>query len=77
MQCADPAKVKKGGLPMSTVKEIEAAISKLSPAELEELRGWLEKFFQSHESSRLAGAGHLPKPMATSRRKCLTAHDWH
>jgi hypothetical protein len=30
---------------MSTVKEIEAAIPKLSPAEVEELRAWLENYF--------------------------------
>ena len=36
---------------VSTVKEIEAAIPKLSPAELEELRLWLEDFFQTGRSS--------------------------
>jgi hypothetical protein len=35
---------------MSTVKEIEAAIPNLSPPELEELRAWLEKFFQDRGS---------------------------
>src|SRR5436309_5382 len=36
---------------MSTVKEIEAAIPKLSPAELEELRAWLEKYFQASQKT--------------------------
>ena len=37
---------------MSTVKEIEAAIPDLSPAELEELRAWLENYFQNrHQRS--------------------------
>jgi hypothetical protein len=36
---------------MSTVKEIEAAIPKLSPAELEELRAWLENFFQKRQNA--------------------------
>ena len=31
---------------MSTVKEIEAAIPKLSRAEIEELRGWIENFLE-------------------------------
>ena len=34
---------------MSTVREIEAAIPKLSPAELDELRAWLEEFFGNRE----------------------------
>lgn len=34
---------------MSTVKEIEAAIPKLSLAELEELRAWLENYFQGRQ----------------------------
>jgi hypothetical protein len=37
---------------MSTVKEIEAAIPKLSPAELEEFRVWLEDYFQSSAKSQ-------------------------
>lgn len=36
---------------MSTVNEIEAAIPKLSPAELEQLCAWLEEFFRSRESA--------------------------
>ena len=36
---------------MSTVKEIEAAIPKLSPAELEELRAWLEHFVQTRQNA--------------------------
>lgn len=35
---------------MSTLKEIEAAIPNLSRAELQELRAWLERFFQRPES---------------------------
>ena|SRR6266850_1482989 len=36
-----------GYLPvMSTVKEIEAAIPKLSPAEIEELREWIDDYFE-------------------------------
>ena len=31
---------------MSTVQEIQAAIPKLSPGELEELKEWLEDFFE-------------------------------
>lgn len=36
---------------MTTVKEIEVAIPKLSPAELEELRAWLENYFQRHQKT--------------------------
>ena len=36
---------------MSTVKEIEAAIPKLSPAEVQELRAWLENYFQSRQKT--------------------------
>jgi hypothetical protein len=36
---------------MSTVKEIEAAIPKLSPAELQELRIWLENYFQARQTT--------------------------
>ena len=36
---------------VSTVKEIEAAIPKLSPAELQELRGWFENYFQRFENT--------------------------
>jgi len=31
---------------MSTVKEIQEAIPKLSPREKEELRAWLDEFFE-------------------------------
>jgi hypothetical protein len=31
---------------MSTVQEIQAAIPKLSPKELEELKEWLEDYFE-------------------------------
>ena len=33
---------------MSTVQEIEAAIPKLSPAELEQLRVWFEDYLEDH-----------------------------
>lgn len=33
---------------MSTVQEIEAAIPKLSPAELERLRVWFEDYLEDH-----------------------------
>ena len=33
---------------MSTVQEIEAAIPKLSRAELEELRVWFEEYLEDH-----------------------------
>ena len=36
---------------VSTVNEIEAAIPKLWPTELEELRVWLEDFFRRRRSS--------------------------
>jgi hypothetical protein len=36
---------------MSTVKEIEAAIPKLSPAKVEELRAWLENYFQGQQKT--------------------------
>ncbi len=32
---------------MSTVQEIEAAIPRLSPAELEELRAWFEDYLEA------------------------------
>jgi hypothetical protein len=31
---------------MSTVQEIKAAVPKLTPEELAELKGWLEDFFE-------------------------------
>jgi hypothetical protein len=31
---------------MSTVQEIKAAIPKLSPSDLAELKGWIEDFFE-------------------------------
>lgn len=55
---------------MSTVQEIEAAIPKLSRAELEELRVWFEVYLEDHleltdevkanldESRREIAAGH-------------------
>jgi hypothetical protein len=52
---------------MSTVKEIEAAIPKLSPAELEELRAWLEKFFQSHDTAN----GQVGKRRSVRRLRAL------
>lgn len=33
---------------MSTVQEIEAAIPKLSRAELEQLRAWFENYLEDH-----------------------------
>lgn len=33
---------------MSTVQEIEAAIPRLSQAELEELRSWFEEYVEDH-----------------------------
>jgi hypothetical protein len=36
---------------MSTVQEIEAAIPKLSPAEVEELRAWLENYFLGRQKT--------------------------
>ena len=43
---------------MSTVKEIEAVIPKLSPAEIAELRVWFENYFQSQ---RKASNGQMKK----------------
>ena len=37
---------------MSTVEDIEAAIPKLSPAEQEELRAWLDNFFRRRDSGQ-------------------------
>jgi len=36
---------------ISTVIEIEAAIPKLPPAEVEELRAWLENYFQGRQKT--------------------------
>jgi len=36
---------------MSTLKEIEAAIPKLSPAELEQFRTWIESYFQGRKKT--------------------------
>jgi hypothetical protein len=33
---------------MSTLQEIEAAVPKLSPKELAELRAWLDEFCEDH-----------------------------
>ena len=43
---------------MSTVEEIEAAIPKLSTAEVEHLRVWLESHFQNRQT---VGAGRVQK----------------
>jgi len=43
---------------VSTVKEIEAAIPKLSPAELKELRAWLERYLGSQQKTP---AGEIKK----------------
>jgi hypothetical protein len=55
---------------MSTVQEIEAAIPRLSQAELEQLRAWFEDYLEDHlelteevkakldESRREIAAGH-------------------
>ena len=47
---------------MSTVKEIQAAVPKLSVAEVEELRAWLENFLQK---------GLKPNGEAERRRSVL------
>jgi len=36
---------------MSTVKEIEAAIPKLSPVELDEVRSWLENYVEGQRQN--------------------------
>jgi hypothetical protein len=33
---------------MSTVQEIEAAVPRLSPAELEQFRNWFEEYLEAH-----------------------------
>jgi len=56
---------------MSTVQEIEAAISKLSPNDLRELRGWFEAFDTEAWDEQIekdAKAGRLDHLIEEARR---------
>jgi hypothetical protein len=52
-------------MPMSTVQEIEAAIPRLSPGELEELRTWFEDYLED----RLELSDHVKEKLDQSRKE--------
>ena len=55
---------------MSTVQEIKAAIPKLSPAELEQLRTWFEDYLEEH----LELTEEVKKKLDESRREIASGN---
>ena len=55
---------------MSTVQEIEAAIPRLSRAELEELRAWFEDYLEAH----LELTDDVKAKLDESRREIASGH---
>jgi len=56
---------------MSTVQEIEAAVPRLSRAELEQFRNWFEEYLEDH----LELADHVQAKLDESRRE-IAAGDY-
>ena len=55
---------------MSTVQEIEAAISRLSRAEIEEIRAWIDIFFEN----QLELTDEVKAKLDESRREIAAGH---